>query len=193
MNPIWIAAIVITLLMIICYAWYVSLIGKRNGAREALSGIDVQLRKRFDLIPNILKIAGRFLQHERELMTQITELRGKAMQTYNPGDADSVSGHLQAAGALQPAMTRLFAVSENYPQLKSDQTMLRAQETYTEVEGHIAAARRAYNATATRLNNSVEIFPGNVIAAMAGVKAMPFYEEKEEEVRQPVDASEFLK
>jgi len=192
MNATWILLIGIGLVLAIAYSWYASLVRKRNKAREALSGIDVQLRKRFDLIPNILKIAGRFLQHEKDLMSQITELRTRAMERYNPGDAESVSTHLQAAGALQPAMVRLFAVSENYPELKSNETMVTAQHTYTEVEGHIAAARRAYNASVTNLNNSVEIFPGNVIAAMAGIKSMPFYQETEEAARQPVDAGEYL-
>jgi len=194
MNTTVITLIIVGVLaLVVGYGWYASLIQKRNKAREALSGIDVQLRKRFDLIPNILKIASRFMQHERELMTQITDLRAQALQTYDRNSTESVSGHLQAAGALQPAMMKLFAVAENYPQLKSDQNMLAAQHTYTEVEGHIAAARRAYNATVTSLNNSVEIFPGSVIAAIAGVKSMPFYEETDATVRQPVDASEFLK
>jgi len=193
MNTTTIILVIVGILaLVVGYGWYASLIQKRNKAREALSGIDVQLRKRFDLIPNILKIASRFMQHERELMTQITDLRTQALQTYDRGNAESVSGHLQAAGALQPAMMKLFAVAENYPQLKSDQNMLTAQHTYTEVEGHIAAARRAYNAAVTSLNNSVEIFPGSLIAAIAGVKGMPFYEETEAAARQPVDAAEFL-
>lgn len=192
-TPVIILLAVGTLILVVGYGWYASLIQKRNKAREALSGIDVQLRKRFDLIPNILKIASRFMQHERELMTQITDLRAQALQVYDKSSAESVSGHLQAAGALQPAMMKLFAVAENYPQLKSDQNMLAAQHTYSEVEGHIAASRRAYNATVTSLKNSVEIFPGSVIAAMAGIKTMPFYEETEAAARQPVDASEFLK
>lgn len=191
-TPVIILIIIGVLALLVGYGWYVSLIQKRNKAREALSGIDVQLRKRFDLIPNILKIASRFMQHERELMTQITDLRAQALQAYDRNSAESVGGHLQAAGALQPAMMKLFAVAENYPQLKSDQNMLTAQHTYAEVEGHIAAARRAYNATVTSLNNSVEIFPGSLIAAIAGVKGMPFYEESEAAARQPVDAAEFL-
>ena len=125
-------------------------------------------------------------------MTQITDLRTQALRAYDRNNTESVSGHLQAAGAIQPAMMKPFAVAENYPQFKSDQNVLTAQQTYTEVEGHIAAARRAYNATVTSLNNSVEIFPGSLIAAIAGVESMPFYEEKEEVARQPVDASEFL-
>lgn len=192
MTALWVILGIIVLLLVIGYIWYASLISKRNSAREALSGIDVQLRKRFDLIPNILKIASRFLEHEKELLTNITDLRAKAMKDYNPGDPDGVKNHLEAAGALQPAMMRLFAVAENYPDLKSDTTMVRAQDTYTEVEGHIAAARRAYNASVTSLNNAVEIFPGSMIARMAGVQGMPFYEETEEAARQPVDASDFL-
>ena len=192
MNSTWIAITVVVLTLITTYSWYASQIGKRNKAREALSGIDVQLRKRFDLIPNILKIASRFMQHETELMTQITNLRSQASQTYDRSNAESVSSHLQAAGALQPAMMKLFAIAENYPQLKSDQTMLTAQHTYAEVEGHIAAARRAYNAAVTSPNNSVEIFPGSLIAAIPSIKAMPFYEETEAAARQPVDAAELL-
>ena len=192
MTALWVILGIVVLILIVGYIWYAGLISKRNKAKEALSGIDVQLRKRFDLIPNILKIASRFLEHEKELLTNITDLRAKAMKDYNPGDPDAVKGHLEAAGALQPAMMRLFAVAENYPDLKSDTTMVRAQDTYTEVEGHIAAARRAYNAAVTSLNNSVEIFPGSVIARMANVQGMPFYEETEEAARQPVDASDFL-
>ena len=192
MTALWVILGIVVLILIVGYMWYAGLISKRNKAKEALSGIDVQLRKRFDLIPNILKIASRFLEHEKELLTNITDLRAKAMKDYNPGDPNAVKGHLDAAGALQPAMMKLFAVAENYPDLKSDTTMVRAQDTYTEVEGHIAAARRAYNASVTNLNNAVEIFPGSMIARMANVQSMPFYEETEEAARQPVDASDFL-
>lgn len=192
MTALWIILGIVVLLLVIGYFWYAGLISKRNKAREALSGIDVQLRKRFDLIPNILKIASRFMAHEKELLTQVTELRTKATQSYDPNNPDAVKAHLDAAGALQPAMMRVFAVAENYPELKSNETMVTAQHTYTEVEGHIAAARRSYNAAVTNLNNSVEIFPGSVIARMANVQSMPFYEETEEAAKQPVDASDFL-
>ena len=90
-------------------------------------------------------------------------------------------------------MMRFFAVAENYPDLKSQETMVTAQATYTEVEGHIAAARRFYNAAVTQLNNSVQIFPGNMIAGMAGVSEMPFFEETDEAAKAPVDASDYLK
>ena len=90
-------------------------------------------------------------------------------------------------------MMRFFAVAENYPDLKSQETMVTAQATSTEVEGHIAAARRFYNAAVTQLNNSVQIFPGNMIAGMAGVSEMPFFEETDEAAKAPVDASDYLK
>jgi len=192
MTAVWILLALIVLLILVFYGWYMALIKRRNSALEALSSIDVQLRKRHDLLPNILKIAARFMKHEKELLEQITELRAQAQKDYSPGDPDQVKEHLKAAGALQGSMMRLFAVAENYPDLKSNETMVTAQQTYTEVEGHIAAARRFYNAAVTNLNNSVQIFPGTMIAAMANVQIMPFFEETDEAVRKPVDASEFL-
>ena len=190
MNPsdwLWILAGVFVLLF--GFNWYAGMVRKRNKALQALSGIDLQLRKRFDLVPNILKIASRFMEHERELMKEITNLRSQAMEGYDKEDPDSVRSHLEAGVSVQPAMMRIFAAAEAYPDLKSSETMLTAQHTYTEVEGHLAAARRTYNAAVERLNSSIQIFPGGLIAAMAGIKAMPFYEEGTKAASQPVSAS----
>jgi LemA protein len=192
MTAVWILIAIVLIVLIAGYGWYMALIKRRNRAREALSSIDVQLRKRADLVPNVLKIASRFMQHERELMTELTELRASTMQGYDPKDPEAVKQHLQSADALKGAMMRLFAVAENYPQLKSNETMVTAQDTYSEVEGHIAAARRFYNAAVTELNNAVQIFPGSVIAGMANVQEMPFYEETDEAAKKPVDASDYL-
>ena len=174
------------------YVWYVTLIGRRNRALEALSSIDVQLRKRHDLIPNVLKIASRFMEHEKELLTEVTELRANAMSDYDKSDPSAVKGHLEAERRLQSSMMRFFATAEAYPELRSAETMTNAQETYSEVEGHISAARRFYNAAVTDLNNSVQIFPGSVFACLSGVQAIPFYE-SEDAARAPFDASDFLK
>ncbi len=174
------------------YAWYVTVVSRRNRALEALSSIDVQLRKRHDLIPNVLKIAQRFMEHEKELLTEVTELRANAMSDYDKSDPAAVKAHLDTERALQSGMVRLFATAEAYPELRSAETMVTAQQTYSEVEGHISAARRFYNASVTDLNNSVQIFPGSLIAGFAGVQPMPFYE-IEEAARAPVDASDFLK
>ena len=193
MTGLYIIIAIVVLLLVLAYGWYMALIKRRNKALEALSSIDVQLRKRFDLLPNVLKIASRFMEHEKELLNQLTAQRAAAMKEYQPTDPNQVKDHLQAAGALGGSMMRLFAVAENYPDLKSDATMVNAQDTASEVEANIAAARRFYNAAVTSLNNSVQIFPGSIIAGIARVKEMPFYEEEEEAAKAPVDASAYLK
>ncbi len=189
---IWIIVVVLVVLVVGFYGWYMALIKRRNSAREALSSIDVQLLKRHDLLPNVLKIAHRYLKHEKDLLEAITEQRAAAMKDYRPDDPEEVKAHLSAAGALQGSMVRLFAVAENYPDLTANESLITAQHTFTEVEGHIAAARRFYNSAVTTLNNSVQIFPGNIIASMAGVKEMPFFEIEDPEAREAIDASEFL-
>lgn len=187
--------LLIVFAVIICligYWLYVRLIRRRNQALEALSSIDVQLRKRHDLIPNALKLANKFMSHERNLLDELTRLRTQAQQSYDASDADAVAGHLNAEGGLQAGMRQLFAVAENYPELRSSETIVQAQQTFNEVEGHIAAARRFYNSAVTQLNNAVQIFPGSVIASLINIKAMPFFEIEDAAMRQPVDADDYL-
>ncbi|RED46157.1 LemA family protein [Aestuariispira insulae] len=191
MSETTIVMLVIGAVLVGGYIWYISLIGRRNKALEALSSIDVQLRKRHDLLPNILKLASRFMKHERELLDRLTALRAKAQQDYHPQDPDAVQNHLQSESELQSGILQFFAVAENYPELKSHETIVRAQDTFAEVEGHISAARRFYNSAVTDLNNAVQIFPGSMIATMTGVKTMPYFE-IEEAARKPVDASAYL-
>lgn len=181
----------LTLIFIVTYLWYVSLVKKRNTALEALSGIDVQLTKRADLVPNILKIAKRFMEHEKSLLTEITELRTQLSHNYNKADPSAVKEHLVQAERLNDKMSILMVNVENYPELKSDNTMLQAMQTYNEVEAHISAARRFYNSAVSELNTAVEIFPGSIIASMASIKVMPFYEVSEA-AKAPVDAAEYL-
>lgn len=171
------------------YFLYVSIIQKRNKAREAFSGIDVQLKKRYDVIPNILTIANRFMEHERELLTEITELRTKVME-YAKGKA-SLEDRFHADNQLQAGLSKLMVSVENYPQLKSDQTMVQAMKTYNEVEEHIAAARRFYNSAVTDLLNATQIFPGSLIASMINVQPMPFFE-ADEISRASVNAQDFF-
>jgi len=186
--PIWVFLLIP---FVIAYFWYVSIVGKRNKALEALSGIDVQLKQRADLIPNILTIAKKFMQHERQLLEKITALRTKVIEDYDKSDRSAVAEHLEASGELAGKMGQLMVNVENYPDLKSDQTMLQAQASYNEVEAKISAARRFYNSSVTELNNAVQIFPGNIIAGWANIAEMPFYE-AEDAARQPVNAGDFL-
>lgn len=183
--------IIIGVIAVIAYLWYVTLVTKRNKALEALSGIDVQLKKRADLIPNIVTVARKYMEHERELFEEVTRLRSKVTEPYDKTDNAAVSEHLKAAELLSGHMGKLMIAVENYPDMKSDQSVLQAQQAWSEVEGHISAARRFYNSAVTALNNAVQIFPGSLIANAASIEAMPYYE-AEEAVHNTPDAKTLL-
>jgi LemA protein len=159
----------------ILYIWYAAIVARRNKVREALSSIDVHLAQRHDLVPNIVKLAGRFMEHERGLIEEVTRLRGLVQQPLGTRAGD-VEARFALEGQLGQRVGQLLVNMEAYPQLKSDATVLEAQRTWTEVEGQITAARRFYNAAVNQLNNAIQIFPGNLLAPLAGASAMPFFE-----------------
>ena len=185
----WILLAALVLILICGYSIYVSLIQKRNKVKEAFSSIDVQLKKRYDLIPNILTIANKFMEHEKSLLTEVTRLRSQAMAL--PNDVNSIGQKLQLDSQIKGLMGQIMVAVENYPQLKSDQTMMTAMLTYNEVEEHIAASRRFYNSAVLELNNAVEIFPSSVIAGMFGIKSQDFIQAEEAE-RKAVNAKDFF-
>ena len=184
-----IAIAVAVITMISLYVVYVHLIQKKNKVKEAVGGIDVQLKKRYDLIPNILTVANKFMEHERDLITNITDLRTQASALRS--DMDTISEKIKLDNQISNMMGKLLVNVENYPQLKSDSTMVQAMQTYSEVEERIAAARRFYNSAVNDLNNAVEIFPSSVIAVACNIKAYPFFETSDEE-RKPVNASDYF-
>lgn len=185
----WTIALIV--LLILFYLIYVGLIQKKNKVKEAFSSIDVQLKKRYDLIPNILVIANKFMEHERGLIESVTKLRAQAVKM--PSDLSSVEDKLKLDSEIQKQMGQLMVSVENYPQLKSDQTMMTAMQTYNEVEEHIAAARRFYNSAVLELNNAVEIFPSSVVALIINIKKMPFFEIENPNERERVDAQAYFK
>ena len=192
MNELGILIVVVSVVLffggITLYSCYVNVIKSKNQVLEALSGIDVQLRKRYDLIPNILTIAQKFMEHEKEIFSKITELRTQAVNA-KIGSKEK----FQAENALDTQMKALMVNVENYPALKSDATMVQAMQTYNEVEEHISAARRFYNSALKELKNAVEIFPSSLFASSAGeVKNLSFYE-ADTVSRQPIKASDILK
>ncbi len=175
------------IVLFVLYNVYANVIKNANKARESLSSIDVQLTKRSDLIPNILKIAKKFLEHEMGLMQEITELRSQAQ-----GAKSGSKEKFQIENTLKDKMGSLMVQVENYPELKSDATMIQAMQTYNEVEEHIAAARRFYNASLTELKNSTQIFPGSLFAGFAGdTLSFQFYE-ADAKSKAPVDAGAYL-
>lgn len=184
----WLLISILVVFIVIFYAWYVSIVTKRNAMEEAFSGIDVQLKKRTDLIPNVLAIAKKFMTHEKELLEEVTRLRTDVL---NAASSNNNEQRFKLEGQLENSLSGLMIAVENYPELKSDATMLDAQRTYADVEAHISAARRNFNSANRALRNAIQVFPGNIIAAMVGVKAMAFFEISESE-RQPVNAAELL-
>lgn len=185
-----ILSIVLLVAIVLFYGLYVQLIKKNNKVKEAMSGIDVQLNKRYSLIPNILTIANKFMEHERGLMEEITALRTKA--TNIKSDFNTIGEKINLDEQIASKMGQLLLSVENYPQIKSDQTMVQAMQTYSEVEEHIAAARRFYNSAVNDLNNAVQIFPSSVIASMCGISAYPFFEAVAE-AKKEINAADYFK
>lgn len=187
-NPWIIAAIAV---LIVFYALYVRLISIRNKVKESAADIDVQLKKRYDLIPNMLQMAAKFMEHEKSLMTELTELRTKAMSSTF---AASPKEKMELESLLNQKLNDFKISLENYPDLKSNQTMITAMQSMNEVEEHISAARRFYNSNVNQLKNAVEIFPGNIVAALLGINYAdtPFFEISDVE-KQPINSSDYFK
>jgi LemA protein len=171
----WVWLLVILGLPVGGYLWYVVIVARRNKVQEALSSVDVHLNQRHDLVPNIVKLAARFMDHERGLLEEVTRLRRlvDAPLARAPGE---VEARFALEGQLAQRVGQLLVTMEAYPELKSDTTMLEAQRTWTDVEAQITAARRFYNAAVNQLNTAIQIFPGNLIAGFAGAQPMPFFE-----------------
>ncbi len=181
------ALIIAGVVLVVFYGIYVSLIKKKNNLKEAAAGIDVQLKKRYDLIPNLLKSAAKFMEHEKDVFMKVTELREKAMGAGNFED------RFKAENALSEAMHQFKLTAENYPELKSDAAMVNAMQAMAETEEHIAAARRFYNSAVKDYKNGLEIFPSSMVAALIGLKdEYPFFE-AEEAARASIDAGDFFK
>lgn len=148
-----------------------SLIRRKNDVENSFASIDVMLRKRYDLIPKIVETVKAYMNYERELLTEITELRIKALpQTLTAEE------RVQVENRLGTRLTDLLVAVENYPDLKASTNFLQLQGTLNEVEEQLAASRRAFNAAVTIYNNSIEIFPSNIIASMMQYKRRSFFE-----------------
>ena len=176
-----IALIVIGVLLALTALWaivtYNSFVSLRNDADEALSDIDVQLKRRHDLIPNLIETVKGYATHERELFQRITEARAKAMQTSvgsNPAAA------AQAEGMLGGLLGNLMAVAEAYPDLKASTNFLELQRELAATEDKIAAARRYYNTTVRTFNTKLQQFPTNIIGNATGFTGREFFEIEEE-------------
>jgi len=180
---------VIVLAVLVLFVWYTTIVKRKNQVAEALADIDAQLAQRHELLPNVLEIARRFMAHEKELLDNLTRLRGAAQGPLRAAGAQALAEKFHAENQLTAGLGRLFAVAGNHPQLKSDAVMLRAQSACQEAETNAAAARRFYNAAVTSLRNACQIFPGPLIAPLAGVTGMPPFFEAPAPYKEPVNAA----
>ena len=168
-------------LLLLVVLIYNGLIGRRNQADQAFASVDVMLKKRYDLIPNLVASVEKYMVHERGLLTELTELRTRAIS----GDL-SPDLRVSAENALNATLGRLMVSVENYPDLKANQNFLQLQGSLNEVEEQISAARRAYNAAVTDFNNAIQMFPGNLMAGSMGLSQRTLFEASAVE-RQNVD------
>jgi LemA protein len=174
---------VLVLLVIIYIVLYNSLVTLRVRVEEAWSDITVQLKRRYDLIPNLVESVKGYATHEKEVFTKVTEARANALNAQGQGVKETAAAENQFEGALKS----LFAVSENYPQLRASENFQQLQAELVDTEDKIQAARRFYNGGVRDLNTKIEVFPSNVVAGMMGLKQREFFEvENMAEVEKPV-------
>lgn len=173
MITTWILLGIVAVIVIWLIATYNGLIRSKNQVDEAWSDIDVQLKRRYDLIPNLIDTVKGYAKHERELFEKVTQARANAMKAEAAGDPKA-SG--EAENMLAGTLKTLFAVAENYPTLKADQNFAKLQDELSDTENKIQASRRFYNGNVRDFNTKVQVFPTNMIANMLGFKSREFFE-----------------
>ena len=172
----WIIGIIIVIVLIVLYivATYNGLVGMRNRVKDQWAQIDVQLKRRFDLIPNLVETVKGYADHEQETLKGVIEARNKFNVAKTPEE------EMAANDQLSNFVSKLFALSEAYPDLKANQNFMSLQSDLKDTEDKIASARQFYNDTVLTLNNKIEMFPSNIVASMFKFTKEPFFEANEE-------------
>ena len=168
---------------------YNKLVNSRNRVKNAFAQIDVQLTRRYDLIPNLVEAVKGYMKHERETLEAVINARNSAVSSLDkakadPANAQAIKELSESEGALGSALGRLFALAEAYPDLKANQNMMQFQEELTSTENKVAFSRQAFNDAVLSYNNTVENFPNNVIAGMFSFDPASFLEIESEEKRE---------
>ena len=172
--PVLLICGVIVAALIFGIAVYNSLVQAKILVDEAWSGIDVQLKRRYDLIPNLVETVKGYAKHEKSTFEKVTELRNAAM------NADSIEKKGELENQLSATLKTLFAVAENYPELKANENFIKLQDSLSEIETELQGARRYYNGTVRDFNTKIMVFPNNLIAGILGFKAREFFAAEEE-------------
>jgi LemA protein len=189
-GAIIVLAIIVGLVMV-CIGMYNNLVTLRNRFKNAFSQIDVQLKRRYDLIPNLVETAKGYLAHERGTLEAVINARNQASlandrAAANPGDANAIKSLIGAEGALTGALGKFFALAESYPDLKANQTMSQLMEELSSTENKIAFARQAYNDSVMAYNIGREKFPNSIIAGAFGFTEAVLFEITVPEEREAV-------
>ena len=174
----WVLLGIVVIVLFFIIGIYNTLIRLRNRVKNAWSQIDVQLKRRHDLIPNLVETAKGYMKHERETLENITKARGQAVGAQGVGEVS------KAESALSGAIGRFMLVVENYPDLKANQNFLSLQEELTSTENKIAFARQSYNDQVLFFNNKIQMFPSNTVAGVFGFKTEEFFELEDKAERE---------
>ncbi len=180
MLTVWIVIGIVVVLFLLFIATYNGLVRLRNQTKNAWAQIDVQLKRRHDLIPNLVETVKGYMQYERATLEAVISARNLAQKAVG----GSVGERAKAEGELSSALSRLLVVVERYPELKANQNFLALQEELTSTENKIGFARQYYNDSVLRYNNQTQMFPSNILAGMTGFKASEFFEVKAAEERE---------
>jgi len=180
MNAVYIIIGIVVIILIMMASTYNSLVRLRNRVKNAWAQIDVQLKRRHDLIPNLVETAKGYMTHERGTFEAVTKARNLAQKAAGSG----VGAQSKAESELSSALARLLVVVENYPDLKANQNFLALQEELTSTENKIGFSRQYYNDSVLRYNNKTQMFPSNMVAGMMGFKASEFFEVTAAEERE---------
>lgn len=172
----WLIWVILAIVVFAAISIYNSLIGKKNQVENAEASIDVMLKKRFDLIPNMVESVKAYMAHESSLLSELTALRTQAQSGGLEGEQKVVLDK-----QMNAAMSRFNIAVENYPDLKASENFVMLQRTINEVEEQISATRRAFNAAVTDLNNAIEMFPSNLFASRMNLKQRALFEIPQEE------------
>lgn len=182
----WIFIIIPIIVVLWLIGVYNGLIKLRNRTDEAWSDIDVQLKRRYDLIPNLVETVKGYAGHEKEVFENVTKARSAAMSAEQGGDPKKAA---EAENMLSGTLKTLFAVAENYPELKANENFLHLQSELSDTENKIQASRRFYNGNVRDFNTKLQVFPNNIIAGMFGFKNKEFFEIENEEERKNVQVN----
>jgi LemA protein len=180
MLAVWVIIGIAVVLLIMFIAIYNGLVRLRNQMKNAWAQIDVQLKRRHDLIPNLVETVKGYMKFERDTLEAVTKARTTAQQAIGSG----VGAQAKAEGELSSALTRLLAVVENYPDLKANKSFLDLQEQLTSTENKISFSRQFFNDSVLSYNNQTQMFPSNIVAGMTGFKQSEFFEVKAEAERE---------